>query len=138
MTVNRADTARLGSASPPRNRRSTKRPLWGLRGRAWIANVPNARLARTRVAAQLARSIGTVLRPKGRSSDAPVRRSPSEQIGDGVAVAAHRVDMAGHAPAGHALVMVAGEGVVQRNMRDARLLPEADFLAPILFGSCAG
>ena len=62
-------------------------------------------------------------------------RSPSEQIGDGVAVAAHRVDMVGHAPAGHALVVIAAKGVVQRDMRDARLLPEADFLAPVLFGA---
>jgi hypothetical protein len=63
---------------------------------------------------------------------------PLEQIGDGVAVAAHRADMVGHAPAGHALVVVAAEGVVQRDMRDACLLPEADFLAPVLFGACAG
>jgi hypothetical protein len=32
-------------------------------------------------------------------------------------------------------VVVSAEGVVQRDMRDARLLPEADFLAPILFGA---
>ena len=62
----------------------------------------------------------------------------SEQIGDGVAVAAHRVDVVGHAAAGHALVVVAAKSVVQRDMRDAGLLPEADFLAPVLFGAGAG
>src|SRR6185312_140939 len=62
----------------------------------------------------------------------------SEQIGDSVAVAAHGVNMVGHAPAGHALVVIAAEGVVQRDVRDARLLPEADFLAPVFFGACAG
>src|SRR5262249_45304827 len=30
------------------------------------------------------------------------------------------------------------ESVVQRDMRDACLLPEGDFLAPFLFGACAG
>src|SRR3984893_17140773 len=76
--------------------------------------------------------------PRSPIPEARVCRSPSEQIRDSVAVAAHRVDMVGHAPAGHALVVVAAKGVVQRDMRDARLFPEADFLAPVLFGACAG
>jgi hypothetical protein len=76
--------------------------------------------------------------PRSPIPEARVCSSPSEQIGDGVAVAAHRVDMVGHAPAGHALVVVAAKGVVQRDMRDAHLFPEADFLAPVLFGACAG
>src|SRR5689334_19927707 len=63
-------------------------------------------------------------------------RSPipetSEQIGDGVAVAAHGVDMVAHAAAGHALVVVAAKRVVQGDMRNTRLLPETDFLAPLL------
>src|SRR3954452_10529528 len=46
--------------------------------------------------------------------------------------------MVAHAPAGHALVVVAAKSVVQRDMRDTGLLPEADFLAPVLFGACAG
>ena len=46
--------------------------------------------------------------------------------------------MVGHAPAGHALVVVAAEGVVQRDMRDAGLLPEADLLAPVIFSTSAG
>jgi hypothetical protein len=50
---------------------------------------------------------------------------PSEQIGNGVAVAAHRVDMVGHVPAGHALVVVAAEGIVQRDMREARAVQTA-------------
>jgi len=57
---------------------------------------------------------------------------------DGVAVAAHRADMVGHAPAGHALVVVSAEGVVQRDVGDACLLPEVDFLAPVLFGARTG
>src|SRR5260221_9170719 len=76
--------------------------------------------------------------PRSPIPEARVCRPPSEQICDGVAVAAHRSDMVGHAPAGHALVVVAGEGVVQRDMRDARLLPEADFLSPVVFGAGAG
>jgi len=70
--------------------------------------------------------------------EARVCRPPSEQVGDSVAVAAHGVDMIFHAPAGHALVVIAAEGVVQRDMRDAGLFPEADFLAPVLFVACAG
>ena len=66
------------------------------------------------------------------------RRSSLEQIGDRMAVAAHGADMVAHAPAGHALVVIAAESVVQRHMGDARLLPEADFLAPVLFSACAG
>jgi hypothetical protein len=46
--------------------------------------------------------------------------------------------MVGHTPAGHALVVVATKRVVQRDMRDACLLPEADFLAPVFLGACAG
>src|SRR5690242_13003331 len=45
--------------------------------------------------------------------------------------------MVGHAPAGHALVVVAAEGVMQRDMRDAGLLPEVDFLAPVLLRASA-
>src|SRR3984957_9173896 len=80
----------------------------------------------------------TVCWPYSSIPEARLCRLPSEQIGDGVAVAAHRVDMVGHASAGHALVVIAGEGVVQRDMRNACLLPEADFLAPVLFGASAG
>jgi hypothetical protein len=71
-------------------------------------------------------------------SPIPARVPPSEQIGDGVAVAAHRVDMVAHAPARHALVVIAAKSVVQRDMCDTRLLPEADFLAPVLLCACAG
>src|SRR4051794_31127371 len=67
----------------------------------------------------------------------PIRES-SEQIGDRVAVAAHGIDVVGHAPAGHALVVIAAKRVVQRDMRDAGFLPEADFLTPVLFGAGAG
>src|SRR3954449_1745984 len=43
--------------------------------------------------------------------------------------------MVAYGPAGHALVMIAAKGVVQGHMRDARFLPETDFLAPVPFGA---
>src|SRR5580698_9083690 len=74
---------------------------------------------------QAARKRGEVKRRRPESTS---RHHALEQIGNRVAVAAHGADMVGHAAAGHALVVVAAEGVVQRDMGDARLLPEAEFL----------